>query len=218
MDKYRDLWVPEGDTKTAPANYKEWEEKGQVIVDLCSGHNTVVQAGGNLGYFAIKLAKHFANVLTFEPMPDTWECMIKNITELSDAGDNIISVNQALGAVEGTARADYVKPDNCGATRLAMNDAGDLDVTTIDKVMGFSNLGSCDLIWLDIEGFEVEALKGAATTIREFNPVIVLENKGLIPGYGGNLHGAKLVDDWLRKEFGYSKHSRMMRDDIYVPA
>jgi hypothetical protein len=44
------------------------------------------------------------------------------------------------------------------------------------------------LIWLDIEGAEADAIKGALATIEKFSPIIVLEEKGLgpkadLPGY-----------------------------------
>ena len=50
-------------------------------------------------------------------------------------------------------------------------DAGTIPVIAIDTL----NLRSCDLIQLDIEGGEYNALLGAVETIKEFKPVICLE-------------------------------------------
>ena len=211
MDKYRDLWIPTGDTKTAPANYKEWEEKGQAILDLVPEKGICIQAGGNFGYFAIKLAEHFDRVYTWEPAPDTWDCMVKNIEELSEHQDRIVMFKEALGAK--TAKATILKetPGNAGALQLQYSDEGEFSVSCVDDL----ELPRCDLMWLDIEGFELEALGGAKETIQKYKPVIVIENKGLIPRMGGTLSGSANMDQWVCNQ-GYRKHSRMQRDDIYV--
>ena len=84
-------------------------------------------------------------------------------------------------------------------------------MTTIDN-MGLDRL---DLLWLDIEGFELEAIQGGELTIRQYKPIIVLENNGLIFGEY-NPDGDQRVVDWMLK-FGYERKQRIMRDDIYAP-
>ena len=89
---------------------------------------------------------------------------------------------------------------------------GDINITTIDMMKA----KDVDLIYLDVEGWEAKALIGARATIRESKPVIVTENKGLIPMYPGTFEGSQDFRDWVCT-LGYKHHSRLMRDDVFVP-
>lgn len=67
------------------------------------------------------------------------------------------------------------------------------------------------LVYLDIEGFELNALMGATETIRKYRPVIALEDKGLSEKYG-TPKGA--VEEWLASQFDYVVLKRVHRDVI----
>jgi hypothetical protein len=57
------------------------------------------------------------------------------------------------------------------------------------------NLSRCDLIHLDIEGFELFALKGAINTINKCKPTIVIEYAEIwLNRYGYNL---AIIDNFL---------------------
>jgi FkbM family methyltransferase len=203
-----DWIVPEGDLVTLPAVLNEWLTKGDKVLSYVKNKNTVVQAGGNLGVFPYYLSKHFGTVLTFEPVPETYICLQRNTKDIL----NIIAVNNALGAKNSKADIDLVIPGNCGATNLKYTETGDIHVIALDGLA----LSALDLVWLDVEGFEVEALKGMSKHINNYKPVIVLENKGLIPGFGGDLDGSTKLRDWMLETFNYTLAERLMRDDIYI--
>ena len=84
--------------------------------------------------------------------------------------------------------------DNCGTHKVIAGDS--VEVRTVDGL----GLDACDLIWLDIEGAEADAIKGAMATIEKFSPIIVLEEKG---------HGPKAVLP------GYSVKTRIGNDTVY---
>lgn len=211
MDKYKELWIPDGDINTAPANYKEWQSKGLAVLSLVPKKEVCIQAGGNFGYFPIKLAEHFNKVYTWEPAEDNWQCMLKNIKELSKHEDKIVMFKEGLGAKATRAKVLKQTPGNAGALQIAYSESGDIPVSCVDDL----RLKTCDLIWLDIEGFEQEALVGAKKTIKKYKPVLVIENKGLIPNMGGTRDGSTQMDKWVCN-LGYYKHSRILRDDIYI--
>jgi hypothetical protein len=60
---------------------------------------------------------------------------------------------------------------------------------------------------LDIEGYEAEALVGAAQTIKRFRPILHLE---VLPRSREAIE-AKVA------EFGYVKRHRIHSDEIFVP-
>ena len=209
MKLYNDFYFPDGDIHTPPAMFQEWKEKGAQVLSYVPLRDVVVQAGGNSGVFPVKLAKYFNRVFTFEPIEENWDCLATNVLE-RDIG-NIKYFKSGLGSREGNAGVSRIVPGNFGATSIAYSDNGSINMTTIDD-MGLDRL---DLLWLDVEGFELEAIQGGELTIRQYKPIIVLENNGLIFGEY-NPDGDQRVVDWMLK-FGYERKQRIMRDDIYAP-
>ena len=212
MIEYEGYMYPDGDLHTARSILNEWIRKGQNIIDLVPRKRVCVQAGANAGLFPIRLAKSFEQVITFEPIPHIYECAVHNIA--NRGSKNIKLYQMGLGQEATTASVYFENEHNSGATSLTQNDEGEIELIALDNLF----LEHCDLIWLDIEGFEVDALIGAANTIRAYNPIIVLENKGLIPGMGGDLNGSEELRDWMKAVFDYEYVGRMMRDDIFRKA
>jgi FkbM family methyltransferase len=171
------LWWPDADVRARPVIVAQCAEAMPVVLPLAKGFKVCVQAGGNCGVYPLALAKHFEKVITFEPDAENIACLRRNVTL-----ENVAIVHAALGARDGTCAVKVVEGDNCGAHKTVAGN--DVEVWTIDGM----NLDACDLIWLDIEGAEAEAINGARATIEKFSPIIVLEEKGLgakadLPGY-----------------------------------
>ena len=129
-----------------------------------------IQAGGACGMYPKYLAQHFEYVYTFEPNPTLFRCLCANCPE-----DNIFKLNAAL------ASRDYDGAHLvCGAEKYKANlgawyvdKGGAIPCLEIDDI----GLKRVDLIYLDIEGGEEQALAGATETIKEYRPVIVVEDK-----------------------------------------
>lgn len=172
----------------------------QRLFDLCERRGLAIQAGGNVGIWAKEFAKRFDRVITFEPDALNFECLSRNCTE-----DNIEKHNAALGDVP-SRKALSRDPSNCGAHTITEGD--EFEVVTIDSLA----LTQCDLIQLDIEGYELFALKGAEKTIEKFHPVICLEMKALGEGFG--VSDSKVIE-WL-SEHGYKQARKMGRDVIFT--
>jgi FkbM family methyltransferase len=162
--------------------------------------SVAVQAGGNVGVMPSLLAEHFGKVFTFEPDVENFQCLDANVR-----ADNVVKCRGALGALPGKASLTR-KPNNCGGHYINGGGAP-VAVTTIDDLW----LGSCDLIALDVEGYEMEALQGAQRTIAAFKPTIMLEDSGLSERYGVPKGAAP---QWLVDTFGYRVVSADRRDVI----
>ncbi len=132
-------------------------------LSLCKNFRTAIQAGGNIGYWPKRMAIDFERVITFEPEPLMFACLEKNLEGFS----NIEVRKEALGAKEG----------KCGIIRRGfgshrIDEAGlEVDMVTIDSL----ELDDVDLIQLDIEGYEINALVGAIKTIKICKPLIQVE-------------------------------------------
>ena len=68
----------------------------------------------------------------------------------------------------------FIKVGGTGSFLIPENDeciTETVEITTIDSVVS----GHIGIIQLDIEGFEINALKGAINTIRKYKPILILE-------------------------------------------
>jgi FkbM family methyltransferase len=177
MKQIDGLWWPDFDVKCRAVVIAECAAAMPLVLPLVAEKRVCVQAGGNVGVYPLALSKVFDQVITFEPDEDNFECLHKNVTY-----DEALVYFGALGAEPGWCAVQRIDTDNCGSHKTLPGTA--IPVQTIDSL----NLDQCDLIWLDIEGAEADAIKGALATIEKFSPIIVLEEKGLgpkadLPGY-----------------------------------
>ena len=170
------------------------------IMGHCKAFDVVIQAGGNVGMWPKKMAEKFKSVYTFEPDNINFQCLVRNCHE-----SNIVKLQAGLGDVHAMVKLQTSR-SNCGAH--CVDGGGILPILRIDDLA----LEACDLIQLDIEGFEGLALKGAVNTIHKFRPVICLELKGLGDKYGMTDQQTK---EWL-KALGYKITSRKHRDVVFT--
>lgn len=173
-----------------------------VAYRYCRAFDVAVQAGGNCGIWPAAMGKKFGRVYTFEPDPVNFRCLAANA-----AAENIFKFNAALGDARGGVALE-LRPDNVGAHQVA--GPGPIPVMRIDDLA----LDACDLIYLDIEGFELIALAGAIGTIRRHRPVVVVEDKGMSKRYGTD---AGAIEKWLADAFEYKVAERVHRDVVLVP-
>lgn len=135
-----------------------------------SKKGTCVQAGGNVGIWALKLKDYYKEVLSFEADPALAECMIKNTekysnikcfnTALSDKNEDIVFYRTGKSGTGFTSKDKHTNKENCIIKSI-----------TIDSL----NLNNCDVLFLDVEGFEPFVLRGAQETIKKFKPLIHIE-------------------------------------------
>lgn len=202
MSLRQGLVVPSGDKCALGIILREVEDV-DVILPYCARLRTVVQAGGNIGIWPIKFSASFQRVITFEPDPANFTALSVNISE----HPNIIAHNFALGSEEGTCGIEK-NPMNIGAHAVDLSGRG-VPVSTVDSL----NLSDCDLIQLDIEGFEHQAVLGAKQTIERCRPIVILEMKGLSNKFGFNSSDTTdLLISW-----GYRIAARVKNDVIFTP-
>jgi len=200
MKLISNFWWPDSDNDCHKAVLGE-VSKIDLLDKYLKKKDVVIQAGGNVGVFPRHLANKFKTVYTFEPDGENFECLVKNCPE-----DNINKYFAALGAnndgVEiGVSRKDL--KNNCGAYQILGE--GGISTIMIDDM----NIAP-DLIYLDIEGYELFALQGGEKTIEKYHPVIVIENKELPLMYG--IRPEEVVEYLVC--LGYEVKERVQRDVI----
>lgn len=163
----------------------------------------VVQAGGNVGVWADYLRTRFENVYTFEPDAMNFYCLARNVWQ-----PNVHKFQAALGAPGHAPVGINFHAGNIGAHNVL--GPGAVPVMTIDQL----NLPVCDLIILDVEGYEFPALKGAREVLEGRRPAVMIENRG---------HGEKMgygsfeeICAWMA-ELDYVVADTVAKDVIFAP-
>ena len=138
------------------------------IAKYCKNTRTCLQAGGNVGIYPVGLAKIFEKVITCEPELLNFECLGLN----TENYPNIIKHQVALGNENRKVSLKLSGNNNCGGHNLGKEvQDGDILMMRIDDL----NLENLDLIYLDVEGFEIECLSGGVEVIKKYKPIICAE-------------------------------------------
>lgn len=169
--------------KTHKAAYFEKVKK----FDVC------IQAGGFCGMYPRLLSNYFKRIYTFEPCNINFHCLVNNCQK-----DNIFKFHAALGMEHKFIEIDRWGLDNFGMHCIKKDAKGFVPMMTIDSF----DFDTCDFIQLDVEGYEIDALKGAANTILKYHPVIAVERNNIE------------IEGFLYR-FGYIKGRTVNLDTIY---
>ena len=166
----------------------------------------VLDVGANVGVFTILLARWagpVGHVYAFEPDPETLHPLQEHLA-LNGVRDRVTTLPIAVSDRTGLAIL-YTEPHSTENTlcdqhpRLRAAQAVEVPLTTIDTFCAEQTV-TPTLIKVDIEGFEVHALRGARETMLRHRPIVVVEVHPMNwPAIGVN--GEEIVS--LAAERGY---------------
>jgi FkbM family methyltransferase len=162
-----------------------------------------IDVGAHVGFWTLDLAERFGEVYAFEPAPDCYECLVLNMA----GRKNVLCLNAAVGPHPGVVsiHEDEDRPGNTGARFVREDPAGVTPMIALDDL----ELKGCDLLKIDVEGFEPGVLRGANAIIRAYRPVIIMETDKRFAGRYGFGKG-KAATDAL--ELGYREVEYKERD------
>jgi FkbM family methyltransferase len=173
----------------------------------CKNFRTAVDGGAHVGTWSVGMAGRFQSVAAFEPAPDTFRCLLQNVGKLH----NVVPFNLALGEDFGhVIIGDDPKRKGNTGSRHIMETGAHVEMRSLD---GFG-LDDVDFLKLDVEGYELFALKGAQATLQRCRPVVLIECKRFDPPRFGVDHEAGAR--WL-EENGYREVERVRNDRIFIP-
>lgn len=153
--------------------------KGEIdpLLELTKGREVCVQAGGALGLFSKYLSRHFGRVYTFEPNPILFTALTYNVPE-----HNVYKFPMALTRNKrNVGMATYDRYEKCNMGAWWTEGVGGIPGMPLDSFY----FDALDLLILDIEGGEFDALRGAEGVIKKHHPVIHIEFKKSILARAG---------------------------------
>ena len=137
---------------------------------------TVLDVGANAGYYtmlASMLVGPKGRVWAFEPHPENHEFLSRHV-RLNDL-TNVTVENAAVSNSNGTASFDF--GTGSGTGRLAEHGVLDVRTVRLDEFCRERKLEP-GFVKIDVEGAELEVLRGADEIIRSHHPVIFLSTHG----------------------------------------
>jgi len=181
-------------------------------------HKTTLDIGANIGNHTRVFSLISKEVLAFEPNPYTFNILKLNSVNL----ENVKLYN--YGASDKNCKLiGTVVPHNLGATsiqeaRFANSDTSEwekveFDLKILDEVEELKNK-EIGFIKIDVEGHELECLKGMSNLLKEQTPIIALEQEKNIIKDGGspaieylnslgyvNKYELNKISDWKTPQF-----------------
>jgi FkbM family methyltransferase len=194
MKQVESWWLPDDDEhfefhlKQGPYQGRKIELALALVPD--NRRCLALDIGAHVGFWTEPLAGIFERVIAWEPMPELAICWQRNCEDLRNVECRQCAVGSDSGEL-GMIRT----AGNSGNCHIAVGSATVVvRAETIDSLA----LEHVDFMKFDVEGWELEAVRGAEETIKQCKPLIVVEQKpGNAERYGMDQHGAvNLLKSW----------------------
>lgn len=163
----------------------------------------IVDVGANIGATVSVAAALLpgATITALEPSPRALRCLRETV-QANEIGDRVNIIPQAVGKERSTAtlaECDFLAGSHFVQKGHGFAEEEQISVPVIP--LDDLDIQHVDLIKIDVEGFELDVLRGATETIRRHAPAIVLEfNSWAITAWADQSPRALL--DYIVSEFG----------------
>lgn len=191
-----------------------WENETLKVMRENIGDGDVVHAGASFGDFFPLLSKSVslgAHIWTFEPNLLNYKAAM--LTLQINEIDNVTLKRAGLGAEEksGSLVVENSRGIALGGASYVSEDVSfeqeteEISIVVLDKIIPADR--HIDLIQLDVEGYEEQALNGALNIINRCRPVLIVETRP--------------SDEWIRanlRGLGYEFAGQVDENYIYKPS
>ncbi len=163
------------------SKYHQWEpDITEWMTATYAGQRIVfIDVGANLGWFSCVMAKICepdSYIMAIEPGETNLPFLTENIARNSI--NNVRVIERAMGARQGTALLNSGPPGNPGMhsivkmEHLSHDEAQQVNVSTLDAECQ-TIPGNIDLIKIDVEGYELDVLRGGEATLKRTNTIVL---------------------------------------------
>lgn len=189
IEKVNGFWVPSDDV-----HLQDWKQNNNFTQSKCLDKfltfieknalkfNHVLDIGAWVGTWTMKINPFCGRVIAFEPDPLHYECLVKNVPE---------EVETHQLAVGNDKKMISLSEDNFTQAKRVVGE-GNIPMVTIDSL----NFTDVDLIKIDVEGYEMEVLKGADKTLEKLKYLMIELNNNSKKYGSSNLE----IEKYLRKK------------------
>ncbi|MBX4196783.1 FkbM family methyltransferase [Candidatus Pacearchaeota archaeon] len=161
----------------------------------------VVDAGaftGDYTVFAAKRAGPHGKVLAFEPDAKNRKILAHNLNH--EGLRNVIIIPKGLW--NKNTKLQFSGSDGLHSTLLAGSKETSIDVVKLDDELKKRGIRKVDVIKMDIEGAEIEAIQGSLETLKKNKVHVIIASYHIVDGKRTSYY----IEDFLRKH-GYQAKS-----------
>ncbi len=133
--------------------------------------NHILDIGAWVGTWSMAMNKFCGRIVAFEPDPLHYECLVKNVSE--DIETHQLAVGQEQKMIS-------LSEDDFTQSKRVIGE-GTIPMVTVDSLQ----IEDVDLIKIDVEGYEMEVLKGAIETLKN-TEYLMIELNNNTKKYGSN--------------------------------
>jgi FkbM family methyltransferase len=145
------------------------------------GSQIIVDVGANNGFTALRFSgmEGVKHVIAFEPDPANFGRAASNLALNGDV-ESITLLNLGLGAEDAELGLRVGIEGNSGTMKISSelssgSSGSKIRVTRLDDTLADQGIHHVDFIKVDVEGYEMEVLKGARKTLETSKPRLFIE-------------------------------------------
>ncbi|MCK0128885.1 FkbM family methyltransferase [Erythrobacter sp. F6033] len=156
------------------------------IMSILREDDVVLEVGANIGYYALMEASRCKKIYAIEPHPENVERLKRNI-ELNGY-DNIEVQHAGFGEEDGKLKLYTSELSNWHTAKENPGSPTDFIEVDCHRIDTFAEANETPtFIKMDVEGFELEVLRGAKETLKKIRHLFI------------ELHGSLLNEDEIRE-------------------
>jgi len=154
-----------------------------VLRACCHPQDNVIDVGANIGVTAVLsgLLVNPGRVIAIEPVPETFGHLQDNVNR--SGLPNVDCVMAAAAAEKGEVTLVAHTGWNCTAfvgfegssDRYESYEEYAVQALTLDSIVADQDLHDINFIKIDVEGYELDVLRGAEMTLADSRPIVFLE-------------------------------------------
>jgi FkbM family methyltransferase len=194
----------------------------EAFMHLVRAGGVIVDVGSNFGLYALSAAiyaRPLGRVFAFEPAPGAFSMLERNITQ-NDLAGTVTAKQTAVGAAAGHAQF-YIERDvsfsSLHRTQRITEEASAVEVEIVTLDAALADLGSIDLLKIDVEGGEADVLSGARELLKR-SPAAIVQFEFSHKNMDAARRSA--IEDVLAAlaQDGYRMHRRGVEGEATLPA
>ncbi|MEM1510499.1 MAG: FkbM family methyltransferase [Thermofilaceae archaeon] len=166
---------------------------------------TVVDVGSHYGFYTLKVASKVREVISLEPNPRCYYVLVHNL--LINKLSNVKAIPVAAGSKKARAFIKTFSSDEISKVTFKEEGASTL-IVPLDELLQMLGISSIDIMKIDVEGYEVEVLKGLMTYIKN----------GKVKKIVAEIHSKHLLREVLNILSPHFHHMRIFNvsDDVFI--
>ncbi len=146
--------------------------------------DVVIEVGASVGVFTLSVADKASRIIAIEPAPHVLKYLYRNVGHLS----NVQIVKKAVWKCKDTVKLHSVR---IGGSTLIFpyGEYVSVQADTLDNIIADLGIKKVDLLHMNIEGAEIEALLGAEQTLYLTSKVLIVTH----------MRDGKLTATWVSR-------------------